>query len=145
MARTTAQGALPGVKRFKLHAPVIRESVLHKQIADALKLELCAPGRLSRDGVTWWSVDMAAYAGSVPGIRTGRGCIAGVPDIFVLYRGLAYFLEVKADDGVVSPAQQAVATTILYTHAPFGVVRSVEETLACIDNWGIPRAHRIRG
>lgn len=156
MARGQTEAALPGVraslgktgktgKRFQLTAPVVREPILHKQIADALRLELCAPGRLSRDGVTWWSVDMAAYGGNAPGIRTGRGCIAGVPDIFILYRGTAHFLELKAADGVLSDAQRAVGTSILYASGHFGVVASLEETLACLDRWSIPRAHRLHG
>lgn len=131
--------------KFKLTAPIVREPVLHKQIADTLRLELAPPGRVSPAGVTWWSVDMAAYAGSVPGIRTGRGCIAGVPDMIVLYRGAAFFLEVKAADGSLSPAQQTVGVAILMAGAHYGVVRNASETIAHLDQWDIPRAHRIRG
>lgn len=130
---------------FKLTAPIIREPVLHKQIADSLRIEIAPPGRVSLHGVTWWSVDMAAYAGTVPGIRTGRGCIAGVPDMIVLYRGTAFFLEVKASDGILSTAQQVVAVAILITGAHYGVVRNAGEALEQLDEWEIPRAHRIRG
>lgn len=131
--------------KFKLTAPIVREPVLHKQIADTLRLELCPPGRTSPQGVTWWSVDMAAYAGSVPGIRTGRGCIAGVPDMIVLYRGAAFFLEIKALDGLLSPAQQTVGVAILMAGAQYGVVRNASEAIAHLDQWDIPRTHRIRG
>jgi len=124
---------------------VVREPILHKQIADTLRLELCPPGRISRDGVTWWSVDMAAYAGNVPGIRTARGCIAGVPDMVILHQGSAYFLEVKADDGSVSPMQQVVGVAILLAGARYGVARNPAEALQHLDAWEIPRAHRIRG
>lgn len=148
MARTTAAPtAVSGVgraPRFKLTTPIVREPILHKQIADAFRLELAPPGRISHDGVVWWSVDMAAYAGSVPGIRTGRGCIAGVPDIIVLHRGRAFFLEVKADDGSLSPAQQQVGLAILMAAIPYGVARSATEALALLDAWDVPRAHRIR-
>jgi hypothetical protein len=130
---------------FKLTAPVVREPMLHKQIADSLRIEIAPPGRVSLHGVTWWSVDMAAYAGTVPGIRTGRGCIAGVPDMIVLYRGTAFFLEVKALDGVLSSAQQTVGIAILMTGAHYGVVRNASEAIALLDEWEIPRAHRIRG
>jgi hypothetical protein len=123
----------------------VREPILHKQIADTLRLELCPPGRISRDGVTWWSVDMAAYAGVVPGIRTGRGCIAGVPDMIILYKGFAHFLEIKADDGSVSPAQQVVGVAILMAGARYGIARSPGEVVQHLDRWEIPRAHRIRG
>jgi len=130
---------------FRLTAPVLREPIIHKQIADTLRVELCPPGRISRAGVTWWSVDMAAYGGSVPGIRTARGCIAGVPDMVVLYRGSAYFLELKADDGSLTDTQEVVGTAILMAGARYGVVRNAAEALQHLDAWEIPRAHRIRG
>lgn len=140
MARNQ-QGALSALKV----APFVREPILHKQIADAFRLELGAPGRLSQRGVTWWSVDHAAYAGKAPGLRIGRGIIAGIPDVFVLYAGCAHFLEIKADDGVLSEPQREVGTAILCAGGRFGLVRNALEALACLDRWDIPRAHRLRG
>ena len=131
--------------RLRLTAPIVREPVLHKQIADTFRIELGRPGCISPAGVTWWSVDMAAYAGTVPGVRTGRGCIAGVPDMIVLYRGQAHFLEIKAEDGLLSPAQQNVGVAILGAGARYAVARTASEALALLDQWDIPRAHRIRG
>lgn len=131
-------------RRFRLTEPVVREPALHRQIADAFRLEIGPPGRLSRLCVTWWSVDMACYGGNAPGIRTTHGCIAGIPDIQVLWRGRGYFIEVKARDGVLSPEQQAVGTTILGAEAHFGIARNDLEAIALLDRWGIPRAHVIR-
>jgi hypothetical protein len=37
---------------------------LQKQIADALRLEIAPPGKVSGDGVVWWSIDHASYAGT---------------------------------------------------------------------------------
>jgi hypothetical protein len=34
---------------------VVTEHPLQRQIADALRLELAPPGKVSRDGVVWWS------------------------------------------------------------------------------------------
>lgn len=130
---------------FKLVAPRVPESNLHKQIADTLRIELAAPRYFSREGVTWFSVDMAAYAGAVPGIRSGRGCIAGVADIHVYYRGRVFLIEVKADDGVLSPAQTEFAATCTACGVPIGFARTAGEALALLDQWDIPRAHRIRG
>jgi hypothetical protein len=131
--------------RFKLTAPVIREPILHKQIADALRLELCAPGRISKDGVVWWSQDISSYHGTAPGIRTGRGVIAGVPDLIVLHAGRAFLMELKAEDGVVSDAQRVVGASIIFAGCHFGVVRSIQEVLQHLDAWGIPRQHRLHG
>lgn len=130
---------------FKLTAPVVREPALHRQVADILRLELALPGRVSRHGVVWWSVDMAAYGGTAPGIRTARGCIAGVPDIVVLWRGKGCFIELKADDGRLSPEQQHVGFSVMVSGGLFAVARSVDEVIAVLDYWGIPRAHRIVG
>lgn len=129
--------------RFQLKAPMVREPQLHRQIADVLRFELGPPGRVSRHGVCWWSVDMASYGGVAPGLRTGRGCIAGIPDMQLIYRGRAYFIELKAVDGVLSPAQQAVATALASCDVPFGVARDVDEVLQLLDGWEIPRERRV--
>lgn len=133
------------MKRFTLSAPVVREPVLHKQIADVLRWELGPPGRVSRHGVTWWSVDMSNFADVAPGLRTRRGAVAGVPDLMLVYRGRAYFIELKARDGVLSPAQQVVATTLTLCGCPWGVARDVDEVIDLLDAWGIPREHRLMG
>jgi hypothetical protein len=66
-----------------------------------------------RDGVVWWSVDHAAYAGTAPGARIGRGIVAGVPDLFVLHRGLAYMVEIKTPAGALSDPEQSVMAAVL--------------------------------
>lgn len=130
---------------FKLTAPIVREPVLHKQIADAFRIEIAAPGRISKEGVVFWSVDIAAYSGSVPGIRTSRGIIAGIPDIIVLFEGRAHFIEVKAEDGLLSEAQRAVGSAILLSRCCYGIATDAMEAIRLLDNWDIPRAHRLRG
>lgn len=129
---------------YRLTAPVVPEHSLQKQICDVLRLELAPPGKVSKHGVVWWSVDMANYAGEVPGIRVGRGIIAGVQDVYILYRGQAHHPEIKTDEGQMSPAQMAVSAAVLAAGGKVGVVRDSVEMLACIDTWGIPRAHRVR-
>jgi hypothetical protein len=129
----------------RIKAPVIREAVLQRQIAETFSIELAPPGRISSHGVTWWSVDMAAYAGVAPGLRTARGCIAGVPDMIVLHLERAHFIELKSQslNGFLSRSQQDVATAILLSGARFGVARSLEEAITLLDRWEIPRAHKI--
>jgi hypothetical protein len=55
------------------------------------------------------SVDHASYAGTARGARVRRGIVAGVSDLFVLHRGIAHMIEIKAEDGVLSDAQRPVA------------------------------------
>ena len=133
-------------RTFALTAPVVREGPTHRLIADAFCLELCAPGKVSKHGVTWWSVDMAAYAGRAPGIRTGHGCIAGVPDMIVVWHGRAHFIEVKASDGGVglSLDQRSVATAILIAGASFGIACDDIEAVQLLDAWSIPRNHAMK-
>ncbi len=98
--------------RFRLTPPVVREHPIQKQLCDA-RLEIAPPGKVSRDGVVWWAVDHANYAGEAPGIRVGRGIIAGLPDLFILYRGRAHHPEIKAADGALSRPSRASALRCL--------------------------------
>ena len=116
---------------------------MQKQICDVLRLEIAPPGKVSRHGVVWWAVDHANFAGEVPGIRVGRGIIAGIPDTFILWSGHAFLVEIKTEDGVLSDAQQSVMSAVLASGGRVGVVRDADETLSCLDVWGIPRAHKV--
>jgi hypothetical protein len=104
-----------GRSAVKRHSLVVPEHPLQRQIADALRLEIAPPGKVSRDGVVWWSVDHASYAGTAPGARVGRGIVAGVPDLFVLFRGIAHMVEIKTPAGELSDPQKP--------HTPFGVIQ----------------------
>jgi hypothetical protein len=64
--------------------------------------------------VVWWSVDHAAYAGAAPSARVGR-IVAGVPDLFVLFRGIAHMVEIKTPAGELSDPQQLVMAAVLAT------------------------------
>ena len=119
------------------------EHSLQRQICDMLRLEIAPPGKVSRQGVVWFAIDHANFAGEVPGLRIGRGIIAGIPDTFILWSGLAFFVEVKTQDGILSDAQQSVMAAVLASGGRVGVVRDAYETLGCLDAWGIPRAHRV--
>ena len=121
----------------------LTEHPLQRQIADALRLEIAPPGKVSRDGVVWWSVDHASYAGTVPGARIGRGIVAGVPDLFVLHRGIAHMVEIKTPAGELSDPQQSVMAAVLASGGRVGVVRDANEMLGLLDAWGIPRARRL--
>lgn len=134
------QGHLP---RFRLTPPVVREHPLQKQIADVLRLEIAPPGKVSKAGVCWWSIDHANFAGEVPGVRVGRGVIAGIPDTFLLHKGRCHFVEIKADDGQLSEAQKSVATAVIVAGGRVGVARSAGEVLLCLDEWQIPRNQRV--
>ena len=115
------------------------EHPLQRQIAEALRLDIAPPGKVSGHGVVWWSVDHAAYAGTAPGARVGRGIVAGVPDLFVSHRGIAHMVEIKTQAGELLDPQQSV----LAGGGRVGVVRDADEMLGLLDAWGIPRARRL--
>jgi hypothetical protein len=129
---------------FRLTAPRVPEHPLQKQICDVLRIEIAPPGKVSPPGVVWWSVDHANYAGHVPGIRTARGIVAGIPDVFVLFRGMTHFVEIKAADGALSDAQKSVVAAVIAAQGRVGIVRDAAEMLDCLDQWEIPRARRVR-
>jgi hypothetical protein len=118
----------------------VPEHPLQRQIADALRLEIAPPGKVSRDGVVWWSVDHASYAGTAPGARVGRGTVAGVRDLFVLHRGIAHMVEIKTPAGELSDPQQSVMSAVLAGGGRVGAVRNADEMLELLDAGGIPRA-----
>ena len=131
--------------RFKLVPPRIPEAALHQQIARILTIEIAAPGESSPQDVCWFSQDIANYGGTTPGLRTSRGVIAGVPDLVVHWRGRGHYVELKARDGRLSAEQKKVGASLAKAGCGFAVARSVEDLLAQLDAWEIPRAHRIRG
>lgn len=133
----------PRRQRYRLKAPVVREHPLQKQIADTLRIEVAPPGKVSRFGVVWWSIDHANYAGEVPGIRVGRGIVAGIQDTFILWSGRAYLVEIKTLDGELSLPQQSIMSAVLAGGGRVGVVRDADEMLEFFDTWGIPRAKRV--
>jgi hypothetical protein len=133
-----------GRRPYRLTAPIVREHPIQKQIADVLRLEIAPPGKVSRHGVVWWCVDHANYAGEVPGIRIGRGIIAGIPDLLIIHLGAAFVIEIKTEDGTVSDAQQGVLTAVLAARGRVAVARDASEVIGILDYWKIPRARRVK-
>lgn len=109
-----------------------------------LRIELGPPGRVSRAGVVWWCTDASYFADKAPGARIARGCIPGVPDVFLLWRGLAHLVELKALDGSLSDEQRLVASAIIASGGRVAVCARIEEVLDAIDAWSVPRSRRTR-
>ena len=129
-------------KTFRLTPPTVLEHPLQAQITKLLTIEIAPPGKVSKHGVVWFSIDHANYAGEVPGVRIGRGIIAGIPDTFVLHRGRTYYVEIKTNEGALTIEQQSVAAAVTVAGGRIGVARSADEVLACLDEWQIPRHRR---
>jgi len=130
---------------YRLVPPVVREASIQRTVAGVLRLDVAREGHVSPQGVCWFSIDMAHFAG-VPGTRVARGICAGVPDIIVLYRGAAHWIELKtkAKDSALSDDQQEMCAALLLAGCRYGVARDENEVLACMDAWQIPRRHRVK-
>ena len=129
---------------WKLTEPVVPEHAEQRSMTKVLTLEIARAGHVSPQGVVWFSLDQSNSADAIPGIRVGRGICAGVPDVLFLYRGAAYWCELKSRDGMLSDPQRSMAATLLMSGCRIGVARDVGEVLACLDAWGVPRRHRVQ-
>jgi len=63
---------------------------------------------------------------------SGLGLRAGVPDLCVVHRGRAVFIELKAKRGVVSAAQREMQRRLIYAGAAVCLCRSVAEVEASL-------------
>jgi hypothetical protein len=66
------------------------------------------------------------------------GFTTGWPDLEIVWQGRVYFLELKSAKGRVSPVQAKCHAGLSAAGAPIGVVRSLDEAVARLKEWGIP-------
>jgi VRR-NUC domain-containing protein len=67
-----------------------------------------------------------------------EGTKSGVPDMLILWRGRAYFGEVKSPVGSLTGAQRYTIPLVERAGCPVAVWRSLDDALASIQEWGIP-------
>lgn len=77
------------------------------------------------------------------GIREGarrkrRGCLAGWPDIQIIWSGRTYLIELKAPGGSLSPVQRDMHERIERAGVPVAVCRSVDGVLNYLSACGLP-------
>jgi hypothetical protein len=119
--------------------PKQSEDELHYQVARLLSLAIARPGAVSPDKVIWWTIESRAKRSVYEGARNKRrGCIAGCPDIFVMHRGRAFWIELKTPTGKTSDAQIELHGSIVQAGSHVGVARSVNDILPLLWSWGVP-------
>ena len=128
-------------KSFRLTQPVVKEHNLQEQIAHLLAIEIAPAGQASCWGVLWFSIDHANAAG-LPALRTRRGIVAGVPDVFVQHNGRSHWIELKTAVGRVSASQRDMAAQLITAGSPVAVARDGNDVLRLLDQWGVPRHRR---
>lgn len=121
-----------------MKAPAISEARLHEQVFAYLS----------------WALAFGALAFHVPmgGSRDARearnlkklGSRAGIPDLVIISKGRAYFIELKAETGRLSASQKSMFPLIEFAGCPVGVCRSLEEVIAFLNTHMVPlRAESI--
>lgn len=71
-------------------------------------------------------------------ILKGMGVHAGWPDLMLIHRATPYFIELKAEKGVLSAAQKAVHEQIALAGGVVAVCRSIDQVRSTLALWGIP-------
>lgn len=113
------------------------EDNLHFAVAEYLALAVPAH-------VGFWTTFPAGGGGEERGRKLKRmGLKAGVPDLMLIRAGRAYFIELKADKGRLSPEQRAIRNDLITHGAPAAVCRSVDDVSVTLQRWGFPVAARI--
>lgn len=111
-----------------------REGPIHRAILGLLDLALPA------DAIYHHSPNELDMAGPEAARQIAKarklGTKAGWPDIEIIWRGRAFFLEIKADSRQ-SDAQKDIQRDLARSGAPYAVVRSVAEAEAALKQWGL--------
>lgn len=64
------------------------------------------------------------------------GLVPGIPDLAILAPGgRVYFIEVKAQGGVLSKAQRAINDRFLEMGQPYAVCRSIDDARVAFKHW----------
>lgn len=82
----------------------------------------------------------AGGGGKIRGAQLkAAGLVPGVPDLLFVYQGRAYWMELKAAKGVVSPAQRDCWTLLSRAGCnAYMVIRTLTEAFKALDGWNIP-------
>lgn len=112
--------------------PPILEHDLHKLVADWLTVVLPPE--------TWWTTFPMGGGGKARGGKLLRaGTKAGVPDLLIIHRGCAYWIELKRPKGGrLSEAQRATQADLIMVRCDVANCRSLDEVSATLRLWGIP-------
>ena len=68
----------------------------------------------------------------------GEGVRAGIPDLAVVHRGHAIFIELKAGRGTLSAAQRTMVRKLIYCGADVICARSLPDVEAALRDAGVP-------
>jgi hypothetical protein len=113
------------------------EHELQREVSHALRIMLPREAFLT-------AIDHANKASGKFGARLqGRGAVSGLPDLWIIWRGRSYLIELKRKGGRVSDTQQLCHELLRRAEARIAVCHSLDEALDALRGWGIPLRGRI--
>ena len=111
------------------------ERELHYAVAGYLSLALT-------DESFFTTIGHGVYGGEARQIRGAMqrrvGQKPGVPDVMVVNKGQAYFLELKSLRGSLTDAQKDTMKKLSAAGSSVAVCRSVDEVAAYLNLWSVP-------
>jgi hypothetical protein len=91
-------------------------------------------------GVVAWHCPNGGWRSKVEAsILAGLGVRAGIPDVCAIKDGRAYFLELKAEGGRLSEAQERMLVDLRAAGAMATHAHSLDRALAVLEQWGLLR------
>jgi hypothetical protein len=117
-----------------------RSVVRRRHEEDDLQRSIVAYLRLALppDGMVFAIPNGGLRSEKVAARLKGTGTLAGMPDLCVIYRSRAYFIELKTRTGVVSAAQRATMRKLIYCGADVMLCRSVDDVERSVRECGVP-------
>lgn len=98
---------------------------------------------LPSDAVVWATPNGQKRSGYERREFIALGGVAGIPDLFVLYRGMLIGLELKSKRGRLKASQEVMGQRLRQAGARWAVCRSVEAVEWALDCSGIPLKARV--
>lgn len=91
-----------------------------------------------------WSAIGHGGGGRLRGaILNGMGVKAGVPDLFIVYRGRTLMLELKAPEGRVSREQRTFHALLLRAGVETRICRTIGDVVNALTLMGVPLSAKI--
>lgn len=112
------------------------------QAAVAAYLDAALP-----DDAVWWHTPNGGHRHpAVAAKLKWQGVKKGVPDVAIIWRGRAIFIELKAHGGRLSPDQLDMHSDLTVARAVvLPIARSVEEVEAFLRTLGMPLRGMVKG
>jgi hypothetical protein len=86
----------------------------------------------------WSAIDATTTSPTTGLMRRLRGCKAGLPDIWILYRGGLITIELKSKGGRCTPSQRAAREALLQAGADWFECRSANAVMQAVREAGVP-------